>query len=98
MDQKHSSGLIASPPPHTAPQPAGPSPRGARIFFTSIALLIVGFIYLIVFVAVPNDRANNLKKQQVADAAIRGPEVFQEMLEEMKSLRKVMERIADKMT
>jgi hypothetical protein len=51
------------PPPLTAPKTTGPSSRAARIFFTSFAILIVGFIYLIVLVAVPKDRGNNIKPQ-----------------------------------
>jgi hypothetical protein len=46
--------------------------------------------------AVPADRAAHLKKAQVAEAAIRGPQVFEEMLEEMKKVRVALERMAAK--
>lgn len=64
--------------------------------FSLLAIVCVIFVYVMIFYVVPADRRNVLKKQQVEEAAIRAPEVFAEMVEELRKIRETLEKIAMK--
>ena len=62
-----------------------------------VILVIIGFVYAIVYWAIPADRKRNALKEMEQAAAIRGPEIMVILVEEVKKLREALERLEGKM-